>query len=156
MDAMNRRKGAPFHSEITIRTRENGSDRPDGKKTILEDLLVGVQKVTLTALYISCGAAMYAWEALGKFFQTLSVPGHRMPLSATRIEKKPTRARKPRKMAVPILPIDGYDRLETGQVMERLAGLSERALRLVRNYEASNRNRDEILRAIDRRLAGNN
>lgn len=156
MDAMNRRKGALFHSEITIRTRENGSDRPDGKKKILEDLLVGVQKVTLTALYISCGAAMYAWEALGKFFQTLSVPGRRMPLSATRIEKKPRRAGKPRKMAVPILPIDSYDRLETGQVMERLAGLSERALRLVRNYEASNRNRDEILRAIDRRLAGNN
>lgn len=156
MDAMNRREGSLFHSEITIRTRENGSDRPDGKKIILEDFLVGVQKVTLTALYIGCGAAMYAWEALGKFFQTLYVPGRRMPLSATRIEKKPRRAGKPRKMTVPILPIDGYDRLEMGQVMERLARLSERALRLVRNYEASNRNRDEILRAIDRRLAGNN
>lgn len=91
MDAMNRRKGAPFHSEITIRTRENGSDRPDGKKTILEDLLVGVQKVTLTALYISCGAAMYAWEALGKFFQTLSVPGHRMPFPRRGSRKTETR-----------------------------------------------------------------
>lgn len=156
MDAMDRRKGALFHSEITIRTRENGSDRPDGKKTILEDLLFGVQKVTLTALYISCGAAMYAWEALGKVFQTLHVPGYHAPASPSVVEKKPQRTRKPRKMSVPILPIDGYDRLETGQVMERLAGLSERALRLVRNYEASNRNRDEILRAIDRRLAGNN
>lgn len=155
MEAMNRRKGAVFNSEITIRTRENGSDHPDGKKTILEALLSSVQKVTLTALYVSCGAAMYAWEALGKMFQTLQGPGHATPTSMSQIEKKPRRPGKPRKMTVPILPIDSYDRLGTGQVLERLAGLSDRELRLLSDYEASNRGRDEILRAIDRRLKGN-
>lgn len=155
MEAMNRRKGALFNSEIAIRTTENRGDHPGGKKTILEDLLFGVQKVTLTAFYISCGAVMYAWEALGKMFQTINVPGQRMPLSVKKSEKKPRYSRKPRKMTVPILPIDSYDRLEIGQVLERLAGLSERELRLVRNYEASNRGREEILRAIDRRLTGN-
>lgn len=152
MDATGRHKGVLFKRDGTDPSLRNDDAR---EETLLENLLIGVQRVTQTAFYIGCGAAMFAWEALEKLFQTMYGAGSRTLLAVKKDEKKRDRPGKPRKVTVPMLPIDGYDRLEVGQVLERLAGLSERELRLIRRYEEANRNREEVLREIDRRLAGN-
>lgn len=49
-------------------------------------------------------------------------------------------------------PIRGYDDLTTGQVKERLAGLTDAELRKVRDHERRNANRKQVLTAIEKRL----
>jgi ferritin-like metal-binding protein YciE len=47
------------------------------------------------------------------------------------------------------LPVPGYDRLNAGEVVERLPELSDEELRAVGDYERSNRNRPTVLRRVD-------
>jgi uncharacterized membrane-anchored protein YhcB (DUF1043 family) len=49
-------------------------------------------------------------------------------------------------------PIEGYDELNVEEVTSRLEGLSEAELRRVRNYEQRNKNRENIIAQVDRRL----
>lgn len=121
---------------------------------VLGEILNGVQRFTMTALYIGCGAAVFAWEAIGKVFQRLYHSGTHPPPSIKKIDKKTKPAGRPRKIKVPILPIDDYDRLDTDQIKERLDDLSQQELSFLRQYEEEHRNREEILREIIRRLAG--
>ena len=53
---------------------------------------------------------------------------------------------------VPVLPIDNYDDLPLGDVLERLRQLSAEQLRVVREYEQAHQARAEVLEAIDRQL----
>ena len=53
----------------------------------------------------------------------------------------------------PSLPISGYDELTSGQVQKRLASLSERDLRTVREYERRHANRKSVLSAIEKALS---
>ena len=49
-------------------------------------------------------------------------------------------------------PIEGYDELTVDEVAGRLGGLSAEELRVVRDYEERNKNRDTILEQLDRRI----
>jgi hypothetical protein len=49
-------------------------------------------------------------------------------------------------------PIEGYDELNVEEVSERLGALSTEDLRVVRDYEERNKNRDTILEQLDRRI----
>src|SRR5688572_15223627 len=49
-------------------------------------------------------------------------------------------------------PIEGYDELTVDEVTGRLGGLSAGELRVVRDYEERNKNRDTILEQLDRRI----
>jgi hypothetical protein len=49
-------------------------------------------------------------------------------------------------------PLEGYDELTVDEVSERLGGLSSEDLRVVRDYEERNKNRDTILEQLDRRI----
>lgn len=49
-------------------------------------------------------------------------------------------------------PMEGYDDLTVDELSRRLEGLSTEELRLVRDYEERNKNRDTILEQLDRRI----
>jgi gas vesicle protein len=51
-------------------------------------------------------------------------------------------------------PIEGYDELTVEEVSGRLGDLSAEELRVVRDYEERNKNRDTILEQLDRRIRG--
>ena len=51
-------------------------------------------------------------------------------------------------------PIEGYDELTVDELSARLDGLSGEDLRVVRDYEERNKNRDTILEQLDRRIRG--
>jgi ElaB/YqjD/DUF883 family membrane-anchored ribosome-binding protein len=51
-------------------------------------------------------------------------------------------------------PIEGYDELTVEEVSERLGGLSAEELRVVRDYEERNKNRDTLLEELDRKIRG--
>src|ERR671912_597676 len=52
-------------------------------------------------------------------------------------------------------PIEGYDELTVEEVSGRLGSLSTEDLRVVRDYEERNKNRDTILEQLDRRIRTN-
>ena len=49
-------------------------------------------------------------------------------------------------------PIDNYDDLNVDEISRRFAGLSAEELRVVRDYEERNKNRDTVLEQLDRRI----
>src|SRR5215217_6607680 len=49
-------------------------------------------------------------------------------------------------------PIEGYDELTVEEVSGRLGGLSAEDLRVVRDHEERNKNRDTILEQLDRKI----
>jgi ATP-dependent Clp protease ATP-binding subunit ClpA len=49
-------------------------------------------------------------------------------------------------------PIEGYDELTVEEVSDRLEGLSTEELRVVRDYEERNKNRDTLLEELDRKI----
>jgi hypothetical protein len=49
-------------------------------------------------------------------------------------------------------PIEGYDELSVEEVSGRLGDLSAEELRMVRDYEERNKNRDTILEQLDRKI----
>ena len=49
-------------------------------------------------------------------------------------------------------PIEGYDEMNVGEIIERLDSLSEAELRRTRNYEQGNKNRQTLIAEMDRRL----
>src|SRR5215211_952787 len=51
-------------------------------------------------------------------------------------------------------PIEGYDELTVEEVSGRLGGLSVEELRVVRDYEERNKNRDTLLEELDRKIRG--
>jgi hypothetical protein len=51
-------------------------------------------------------------------------------------------------------PIEGYDELTVEELSTRLDGLSGEDLRVVRDHEERNKNRDTILEQLDRRIRG--
>jgi ElaB/YqjD/DUF883 family membrane-anchored ribosome-binding protein len=51
-------------------------------------------------------------------------------------------------------PIEGYDELTVEEVNGRLGALSTEDLRVVRDYEERNKNRETVLEQLDRRIRG--
>jgi len=66
------------------------------------------------------------------------------PEESTEADTKPLR--------VPVLAIDGYDTLESKEVIARLAGLSAEQLNVIRQHEITTKNREEIIAALDELL----
>jgi hypothetical protein len=54
--------------------------------------------------------------------------------------------------AITGVQIEGYDELNVGEIVERLDNLSAEELQRVRAYEQRNKNRDTLLKQIDRRI----
>lgn len=50
------------------------------------------------------------------------------------------------------LPLEGYDELSVSQVSGSLEGLSEHEVRVIRAYEQRHKNRETLLRRLDREL----
>lgn len=50
------------------------------------------------------------------------------------------------------LPIESYDELSVREVSERLEGLSEHEIRIIRSYEERHKNRETLLRQLDANL----
>ena len=53
------------------------------------------------------------------------------------------------------LPIEGYDELNVGEISGRLESLSEGELKMVRDYEKRNKNRDTLIEQLDRKIRAN-
>jgi hypothetical protein len=51
-------------------------------------------------------------------------------------------------------PIDGYDEMDVGALIERLGDLTVEQLQEVKHYEERNKNRETLIEEIDRRLTG--
>jgi hypothetical protein len=51
-------------------------------------------------------------------------------------------------------PIEGYDELTVEEVSGHLGGLSIEELRVVRDYEERNKNRETVLEQLDRKIRG--
>src|SRR5215216_4009946 len=49
-------------------------------------------------------------------------------------------------------PIEGYDELTVEEISGHLGGLSAEELRMVRDYEERNKNRDTLLEELDRKI----
>ena len=49
-------------------------------------------------------------------------------------------------------PVENYDDLNADEISRRVAGLSVEELRVVRDYEERNKNRDTVLEQLDRRI----
>ena len=52
------------------------------------------------------------------------------------------------------LPIAGYDQKKVGEITSRLDALTDEQLRRVRDYERRNKNRESLVREIDRKIRG--
>jgi hypothetical protein len=50
------------------------------------------------------------------------------------------------------VPIQDYDNLNVGEIVEQLDNLSADELQKVRAYEEQNKNRDTLLEQIDRKI----
>ena len=55
-------------------------------------------------------------------------------------------------MATTGVPVEDYDNLNAGAIVEQLGNLSTEELQRVRPYEQENKNRDGLLQQIDRRI----
>ena len=49
-------------------------------------------------------------------------------------------------------PVENYDDLNADEISRRISGLSAEELRVVRDYEERNKNRDTVLEQLDRRI----
>ena len=49
-------------------------------------------------------------------------------------------------------PVENYDDLNADEISRRVSGLSAEELRVVRDYEERNKNRDTVLEQLDRRI----
>jgi hypothetical protein len=100
--------------------------------------------------FIACGAVAIILERLLNFLKP--VDGDRVQTPTNPSDRRNVQGQSER-IKVPVLPIDNYNQLDSGQVMSRLAGLSKEQLRMIRSHEARQKNRGDVLEAIDRQLA---
>lgn len=145
---MERKTEALAFRRAPRKSTDEGDGRPETGKRVIDDLLQGARQLTLTAIYIGCGATVLVWETVEQWSRSL-YQGVR-PLWKRKHQEKTA---PPRKKKVQLFPIDHYDRLNVEQIVEQLSRLSEDELHLVRDYEKTHRNRNGVSSAIDRRLA---
>jgi len=108
------------------------------------------------------GASLMVYERLSELARQAHEKGRANRQEAGPLAKffldmfaPPKKAKKARpSIKVPVLPIADYDNLTVSQVEERLEGLTEEQLKIVRQYEVEHKNRRGVLQAIDQRLAG--
>jgi hypothetical protein len=131
---------------MEIKVNQNAKEDEDSSFNYLGR---GIQFMIQTPLFIIVGIIVVVWETVSKLFQTVYSQGAQY--SAGLAGAKP--GVTPTKVKVPILPIDNYSRLDAGEVISRLEGLSLGELGVVKNFESSHENRAPILEAIEKRIA---
>jgi len=112
--------------------------------------LSGAQLAMKIVFFIGCGAVVIILERLTHLFKTAD--GAVTP-SATEQPETRSATGQPQRIKVPMVPIDNYNRLDSSEILRRLTGLSNEQLRIVRAYETRQKNREEVLEAIDRHLS---
>ncbi|HTN44579.1 MAG TPA: hypothetical protein VMN77_12370 [Nitrospiria bacterium] len=121
-----------------------------GERSVLAKWLRGGAIAARIVFFIACGAAAIILERLLGLLKPAD-GDHARSLST------PSDGRKvrggPERIKVPVFPIDNYNHLDASQVMSRLAGLSREQLGMIRSHEARQKNRGDVLEAIDRQLA---
>ena len=120
-------------------------DRTEAR-IFFDKMLKSVQIIVKAVFFIGCGAVAIALERLGDLVRTASAVEISPPSDLSTEEK-------PQVIKVPIFPIDDYNQLNSGRILESLIGLSAEQLWIVRNYETTHKNRSGVLKAIDQRLA---
>lgn len=145
---MNRRAEPLSFRQSQRNAPKRGNGRPKTEKNVIENLLEEAQRITLAVFYIGCGATVFVWEAVEQWSEKL-YSGVR-PLWLRKSDEKPTSLQKKK---VTLFPIDHYNRLDAGEIIERVNRLSKNELDLVRAYEKAHLNRHGVLEAIDRRRA---
>jgi polyhydroxyalkanoate synthesis regulator phasin len=91
-------------------------------------------------------------DALSRRVEGRGVSKARQADSVDRLMRSADRARRAVGVG-PSFPILGYDELAVVRVTARIADLTPRELRKVRDYERANQNRAAIIRALDKALA---
>jgi len=119
-------------------------------RTLFSKWLRGGAVAARIVFFIACGAVAIILERL----LSLLIPadGGRIQTPSTPSDRPNVQGR-PERIKVPVFPIDNYNQLDANQVMSRLAGLSHEQLRMIRSHEAGQKNRGDVLEAIDRQLA---
>jgi len=125
---------------------KNRSDDP----SLLTKWLRGAQFAAGIVFFIGCGAVAIVLERLANLFKSAEGDAGRNPSARP---DAPQAQEPPQRIKVPMFPIDNYNQLDAVQVMNRLAGLSNEQIRIVRAHEARLKNREDVLEAIDRHLA---
>jgi hypothetical protein len=112
--------------------------------------LRGAQIAARIVFFIACGAIAIILERLMNLLK--SAEEHQAQKPSSPSERRNAQGR-PERIKVPMLPIDNYNQLDSKQVMDRLAGLSNEQLQMILAHEARHKNRKGVLDAIDRQFA---
>jgi hypothetical protein len=112
--------------------------------------LRGAQLAARIVFFIACGAIALILERL---LNLLKPKDGDEVLNPSNPSDTRNAQGQPARIKVPMLPIDNYNQLDSNQVMNRLAGLSNEQLQMIRSHEARQKNRGDVLDAIDRQLA---
>lgn len=123
-----------------------------GEGSIINKWLRGAQLAARIVFFIACGAVALILDRLLNLLKPAAGDG--VQNSSNPSDTRNAQGR-PARIKVPMLPIDNYNQLDSKQVMNRLAGLSNEQLQMIRSHEARQKNRGDVLDAIDRQLAGN-
>jgi hypothetical protein len=126
--------------EIAIKDRTE-------RKSFLDLFLQDVYLVAEAAFFIGCGAVKVAWEGLEKLLKAA-----RDRTGTDRSIREVPERERPNAVKIPLLPIDNYTRLDADRIVRLLRGLSADQLRLLQEFETRQKNRQRVLRAIDRLL----
>jgi len=137
---------APQSVEPTLPEKLVIKDHSD-QRLFWDKCLSGAQLAMKIVFFIGCGAVVIILERLTHLFKAVDGDGTKGQ-PETRSATGP-----PKRIKVPMVPIDNYNRLDSSEVIRLLSGLSNEQLRIVRGYEARQKNREEVLEAIDRHLS---
>ena len=121
-----------------------------GEPSVFNQLMKGFRVFTETILFISVGAAVTAWEKIGKILKyEPSVNSDQIPTPLGPPKSSAPEAIK-LKVKVPLLPIDNYQQLTADQVIERSKRLSGDQLKTVWLFESTHKKRKSVLEMIER------
>jgi hypothetical protein len=118
--------------------------------SLMNKWLRGAQIAARVVFFIACGAVVIILERLLNLLKPSAGEGVQSPSNPSVMR---TSHGQPERIKVPMLPIDNYNQLDSIQVMNRLAGLSNEQLQMIRAHEARHKNRKGVLDAIDRQFA---
>ena len=110
----------------------------------------GLQFLVQTPLFIIVGILVMVWETINKLFHTIYHQGAQL---AEQTGVTGTAPGGTMKIKVPMMPIDNYSQLDASGVISSLEGLTPAELNVVKNFETSHGNRQEIIDAIDQQLS---
>jgi hypothetical protein len=122
-------------------------------RSLFNKWLRGAELAARVVFFIACGAVAIVLERLLNLLKPAA--GDRVQTPSTPSDRRNGQGH-PERIKVPVLPIDNYNQLDSNQVISRLSGLSNEQIQMIRSHEARQKNRGDVLEAIDRHLAKGN